>query len=69
MRSPISGPRNNTNPTDLTRREALAFAGIGALAAAGAPAIARAAAPSGQLTWGIHVSLAPLWFDPADTRR
>ncbi len=68
MRSPISGPRNNTNRTDLTRREALAFAGIGALAAAGAPAIARAAAPSGQLTWGIHVSLAPLWFDPADTQ-
>jgi peptide/nickel transport system substrate-binding protein len=26
-----------------------------------------AAAPEGQLTWGIHVSLAPTWFDPAET--
>jgi ABC-type transport system substrate-binding protein len=25
------------------------------------------AAPEGQLVWGVHVSLAPLWFDPADT--
>jgi peptide/nickel transport system substrate-binding protein len=25
------------------------------------------AAPEGQLIWGVHVSLAPLWFDPADT--
>jgi peptide/nickel transport system substrate-binding protein len=25
------------------------------------------AAPGGQLTWGIHVSLAPSWFDPAET--
>ena len=23
-----------------------------------------AAAPEGQMTWGIHVSLAPTWFDP-----
>src|SRR5262249_29845121 len=27
---------------------------------------ARAGAPSGQVTWGIPVSLAPAWFDPAD---
>ena len=25
------------------------------------------AAPSGQMTWGIHVSIAPTWFDPAET--
>jgi peptide/nickel transport system substrate-binding protein len=32
-------------------------------------ALARAiAAPEGQVTWGVHVSLAPLWFDPADTQ-
>src|SRR6185312_10358959 len=35
---------------------------------AGAPGVARAAAPQDQLTWGVHVSLAPLWFDPADTQ-
>src|SRR4029453_17624125 len=25
------------------------------------------AAPEGQVTWGIHVSLVPRWFDPAET--
>lgn len=25
-----------------------------------------AAAPEGQLTWAVHVSLAPTWFDPAE---
>ena len=25
------------------------------------------AAPSGQVTWGVHISLAPTWFDPAET--
>ena len=23
--------------------------------------------PEGQLTWGVHISLAPTWFDPAET--
>jgi peptide/nickel transport system substrate-binding protein len=32
-----------------------------------APA-AGIAAPEGQVVWGVHVSLAPLWFDPADTQ-
>jgi peptide/nickel transport system substrate-binding protein len=27
-----------------------------------------AAAPEGQLTWGIHISLSPTWFDPAETQ-
>ena len=26
-----------------------------------------AAASEGQLTWAVHVSLAPAWFDPAET--
>jgi peptide/nickel transport system substrate-binding protein len=48
----------------FTRRDALALA-AGALAAGSArPA---AAGPQGQLTWGVHVSLAPTWFDPAET--
>jgi peptide/nickel transport system substrate-binding protein len=29
-------------------------------------AAAPAAAADGQLTWGVHVSLAPTWFDPAE---
>jgi len=28
---------------------------------------ARAAAAEGQMTWGVHISLAPTWFDPAET--
>ena len=27
-----------------------------------APALA---APEGQITWGVHISLAPIWFDPS----
>ena len=51
----------------LTRRDVLSRTALGILAAAGAPSLARAAGPSRQLTWAIHVSLAPAWFDPADT--
>src|SRR5437762_4947356 len=32
---------------------------IGAASAAGAP--------EGQMTWAVHISLAPTWFDPAET--
>jgi peptide/nickel transport system substrate-binding protein len=28
---------------------------------------ARAAGPEGQITWGVHISLTPTWFDPAET--
>jgi peptide/nickel transport system substrate-binding protein len=51
--------------TSITRRDALALA-AGALIA-GSPGPASAAVPAGQLTWGIHVSVAPTWFDPAET--
>ncbi len=51
--------------TDLRRRELLALTALGF--ASGVPGIAWAAAPTGQLTWAIHVSLAPTWFDPAET--
>src|SRR4249919_2740528 len=33
-----------------------------------AVAVPVAAAPEGQLTWGVHISLAPTWFDPAETQ-
>ena len=32
-----------------------------------APAGSAMAAPEGQMTWAVHVSLAPTWFDPAET--
>ncbi len=48
-----------------TRRDLLALAALGL--AAGAPGVAAAAdPPPAQLTWGVHISLAPVWFDPAD---
>jgi peptide/nickel transport system substrate-binding protein len=62
MASPASG---GINP-HLTRRDVLAAAAAASLAA-GAPRAALAA-PAGQLTYAIHVSLAPTWFDPADTQ-
>src|SRR3954470_14786895 len=50
----------------LTRRDLLAASALGLLV--GAPRLARAAEPEGQLTWAVHVSLAPTWFDPAETQ-
>jgi len=51
--------------TELTRRGFVALSALG-IAAAGQRA-ALAASPEGQLTWAVHVSLAPTWFDPAET--
>jgi peptide/nickel transport system substrate-binding protein len=48
----------------LTRRNLLSLIGLAPAAAATRPA--RAAGAEGQLTWAVHVSLAPIWFDPAD---
>ncbi len=47
-----------------TRRHVLALATALVL---GLPYSARAAGPDGQLTWAVHVTLAPTWFDPAET--
>ena len=51
---------------ELTRRDLLGVAALGLVA--GAPGVASAAGPAGQLTYGIHVSMAPTWFDPAETQ-
>src|SRR5919204_871557 len=57
--------QSGSNKTDLTRRDVLALTAAGIVG--GTAGMSRAAAPSGQLTWAIHVSLAPTWFDPAET--
>ena len=49
--------------TELTRRTLMALSALGVAA----PKAALAEAPGGQLTWAVHVSLAPTWFDPAET--
>src|SRR6266581_7473257 len=61
--------RKPVNPASerpgMTRRDLLAVTALGAVA--GAHGIARAAGPQGQLSWGVHTTLAPTWFDPAET--
>src|SRR6476659_9449553 len=47
----------------IGRRDLLVAGGLGLMT--GAARQAEAAAPD-QLTWGVHVSLAPAWFDPAE---
>ena len=48
----------------MTYRRALVVA-LAVFVLLAAPATGLAA-PEGQVTWGVHVSLAPIWFDPAD---
>lgn len=48
---------------NTTRRNVLALSALGLMSSR-----ARSATvPAGQLTYGVHVSLAPTWFDPAET--
>jgi peptide/nickel transport system substrate-binding protein len=58
-------PKTSGNRAPIRRRDLLALAALGAIA--DPLAIARAAAPAGQLVYGVHISLAPTWFDPAET--
>jgi peptide/nickel transport system substrate-binding protein len=67
MASPLGDAGSNApgrNGIHVSRREILALAGLALTA--GMPG-RLAAAPQGQLTWGVHISLAPTWFDPAET--
>ena len=53
------------NGTGISRRDVLALAALGVVA--GPAGFATAAEAKGELTYGVHVSLAPTWFDPAET--
>jgi peptide/nickel transport system substrate-binding protein len=61
--------------TALTRRQILQRTLSGAVGLAAwqqggmhfRPALAQKGAPSGQMTWAVHVTIAPTWFDPAET--
>jgi peptide/nickel transport system substrate-binding protein len=67
MASSIRGaPLHFSRAARISRRDAIAGAALG-VAAASLPRLASAAALQGQLTWGVHISLAPTWFDPAET--
>jgi peptide/nickel transport system substrate-binding protein len=56
--------RKSDASAELSRRHVLALLALGS--AAVAPGLTAAADRDGQLTWGVHVSLAPTWFDPAE---
>jgi peptide/nickel transport system substrate-binding protein len=49
---------------ELSRR---LFVTLSALGVSAATCPLRAAGTGGQLTIGVHISLAPTWFDPAET--
>jgi len=49
----------------VARRRVLTFLALALMVGAAGPA--RAGSPEGQITWGVHISLAPTWFDPAET--
>ena len=49
----------------MTRRQALSLAAVVATTSTIKPA--SGAKPQGQITVGVHVSLAPTWMDPAQT--
>ena len=50
----------------MNQLRGLAVTSLVLMIALAGPAPASAA-PEGQLTWAVHVSLAPTWFDPAET--
>src|SRR5262245_17715197 len=53
---------------DRSRREILKMSAVLAGSQAVPPTgSAGAGQPQGQVTWGVHVSLAPTWLDPAET--
>jgi peptide/nickel transport system substrate-binding protein len=51
----------------MTSRRALILTFLVLLLALGGAPAPGLAAPEAQIVWGVHVSLAPTWFDPAET--
>jgi len=66
MDSPLTsrGSHVSIGGSTIARRNILAITAFSL--ATGLPHLVRAS-PQGQLTWGVHISLAPTWFDPAET--
>jgi len=60
-----SAHQKATEPGLISRRKFLAAPA--ALGLVGGASRLAMAGPQGQLTWGVHISLAPTWFDPAET--
>ena len=54
------------NERENMRRRILGVAALILLALILSVPRSAAAAPEGQLTWAVHITLAPVWFDPAE---
>jgi peptide/nickel transport system substrate-binding protein len=67
----LSSLLRRRTPATLVGRQATAgrraLVVLALVLAIGAAGLARAGGPQGQLTWGVHITLAPTWFDPAET--
>src|SRR5262245_47222216 len=55
-----------TSFMNVRRSIAMATLAVALLAAVVPPPAAAQGRPDSQMTWGVHVSLAPIWFDPAE---
>src|SRR5690349_7291988 len=58
-------PTPGNDVTGISRRGILGLAAVAAVG--GGLPVAQAAGASGELVYGVHISLAPTWFDPAET--
>ena len=65
--APGSDPRQREVPMRRPVRSTVASALLSLAVLVSAGPRPAEAAPEGQLTWGVHISLAPTWFDPAET--
>src|SRR4051812_27929134 len=61
-----AGPTSGGNTVQITRRDAMTLAASAIFG--GAIGTARAASAAGQPVYAVHISLAPPWFDPAETQ-
>ena len=50
----------------MNRGSSLAIVLLGCVLLCAVAVPVGATGPEGQITWGVHVSLAPTWFDPAE---
>src|SRR5262245_17888041 len=63
----VGQPPRSRRSLLMTWRRALVGVLILAIAVAALGASSAATPADGQMTWAVHVSLAPTWFDPAET--
>ena len=63
---PTSGEKDNREASMMRQVRGLVASSLVIALATLGPSLSLAA-PEGQMVWGAHISLAPTWFDPAET--